>query len=125
MKDTPMQYEDIEKIALSFNGATKECKASWDNALVFWIDKKIFLLVIKNRDKMVMNFKNDEFINEHLRESYEDITPAYHMNKKHWNSLYYENSSISKEFLKQLIFESCEIVLKSLPKRIQEQYLYS
>jgi len=57
-----------------------------------------------------------------LRENYPDITAAYHMNKKHWNTLYFERSNIDVKFLEQLIRESYEIVLEGLPKK--ERLLY-
>lgn len=116
-------YELIEEIALSFKGVKKEYKQSW-GATLFWIENKMFLLVVDDKEKPMMNFKNDEFINLHLREKYPEITSGYHMNKKYWNSLYFKNSeNIDKKFLKQLIFESYEIVLKSLPKKLQLLYM--
>ncbi|MDR0467737.1 MAG: MmcQ/YjbR family DNA-binding protein [Campylobacteraceae bacterium] len=115
-------YELIEQIALNLNGAKKEYKQSW-GATLFWIENKMFLLVGDDKENPMMNFKNDEFINIHLREKYPEIIPGYHMNKKHWNSLYFNNSkNIDKKFLEQLIFESYEIILKSLPKKLQLLY---
>ncbi|MFV0480708.1 MAG: MmcQ/YjbR family DNA-binding protein [Campylobacteraceae bacterium] len=117
-----MTFELIEKIALSLNGATKEYKTSWD-ATLYWIENKMFLLVFEDKGIPVMNFKNDEFINLHLRETYLEITAGYHMNKKHWNSLYFQNSKIKEEFLRQLITESYEIILNSLPKKKKLLYM--
>lgn len=112
----------IEKIALSLKGATREYKQKW-GATVFWIEHKIFLLIGDNKIEPMMNFKNDEFVNIHLREKYTEIKAGYHMNKKHWNSLYFKKSNISEEFLKQLVVESYEIVLKTLPKKQQLLYI--
>jgi predicted DNA-binding protein (MmcQ/YjbR family) len=110
-------FETIEKISLKQNGAIKEYKPTWDSTL-FRIGEngKMFILVMHGKTPM-MNFKNDPFINLHLRENYPDITAAYHMNKKHWNTLYYKHTTISKEFLEQLIQESYEIVFDSLTKK--------
>jgi predicted DNA-binding protein (MmcQ/YjbR family) len=65
----------------------------------------------------MMNFKNDPFVNIHLREKYSDITAAYHMNKKHWNTLYYKHSAIGEDFLELLIRQSYEIVFNSLTRK--------
>jgi predicted DNA-binding protein (MmcQ/YjbR family) len=116
-----MTFQTIEKIALKQNGAVKEYKLSWDSTL-FWIGSRMFLLIMHDDDVPRMNFKNDPFVNIHLRETCPDITSAYHMNKKHWNTLYYKNSKIDTKFLEQLIRESYEIVLSSLTKK--EQLLY-
>ncbi|WP_081498620.1 MmcQ/YjbR family DNA-binding protein [Myroides injenensis] len=50
-----------------------------------------------------------------LRENYNDILPAYHMNKKHWNSVHL-NGIIKWELLKELIDHSYYLVYNSLPK---------
>ncbi|MDR2153099.1 MAG: MmcQ/YjbR family DNA-binding protein [Helicobacteraceae bacterium] len=108
--------QTIEKFALKQKGAIKEYKPSWDSTL-YRIDGKIFVLLMHYKKPPMMNFKNDPFINVHLREKYSDITAAYHMNKKHWNTLYYEYSAIDEDFLEQLIRESYEIVFDSLTKK--------
>jgi predicted DNA-binding protein (MmcQ/YjbR family) len=80
----------------------------------------MFLLIMHDDETPMMNFKNDPFINIHLRENYPDITAAYHMNKKHWNTLYYKHATIGEDFLEQLIRESYEIVFDSLTKKQKE-----
>jgi predicted DNA-binding protein (MmcQ/YjbR family) len=111
-----LDFSTIEKLALKQQCAIKEYKPSWDSTL-FWIGSRMFLLIMHDRKIPMMNFKNDPFVNIHLRETYPDITAAYHMNKKHWNTLYYKNSDIKTEFLEQLIHESYEIVFNSLTKK--------
>ncbi|MDR0747728.1 MAG: MmcQ/YjbR family DNA-binding protein [Helicobacteraceae bacterium] len=111
-----MTYETIERIALKQRGAVKEYKPSWDSTL-FWVGNRMFLLIMHDDETPMMNFKNDPFINLHLREKYPDITAAYHMNKKHWNTLYYKYSKIKTELLEQLIRESRDIVFDLLTKK--------
>lgn len=113
-----LNFSTIEKLALKQKGALKEYKPSWDSTL-FWIGNRMFLLLMHGQTPM-MNFKNDPFINIHLRENYPDITAAYHMNKKHWNTLYYKHTAISEDFIEQLIQESYEIVFDSLTKKHKE-----
>ncbi|MDR0665296.1 MAG: MmcQ/YjbR family DNA-binding protein [Helicobacteraceae bacterium] len=103
----------IEKAALKQRGAIKEYKPSWDSML-YRIGGKIFVLLMRDPKTPMMNFKNDPFVNLHLREKYSDITAAYHMNKKHWNTLYYKHTTIGEDFLELLIRQSYEIVFDSL-----------
>ncbi|MDR2100557.1 MAG: MmcQ/YjbR family DNA-binding protein [Campylobacteraceae bacterium] len=117
-----MTFETIEKIASKQQCAVKEYKPSWDSTL-FWIGNRIFLLIMHDDKTPMMNFKNDPFVNIHLRETYSEITAAYHMNKKHWNTLYYKNSNMDIGFLEQLIYESYEIVFNSLTKKIKSVIL--
>jgi predicted DNA-binding protein (MmcQ/YjbR family) len=118
-----MTLQTIEKLALKQKYAIKEYKPTWDGTL-FRIGEggKMFILIMHDDEIPRMNFKNDPFVNIHLRENYADITAAYHMNKKHWNTLYYKHSKIDVKFLEQLIKESYEIVLDGLSKK--EQLLY-
>ncbi|MDR1460337.1 MAG: MmcQ/YjbR family DNA-binding protein [Campylobacteraceae bacterium] len=109
-------FQTIEKIASKQQGALKEYKPSWDSTL-FWIGSRMFLLIMHDDEMPMMNFKNDPFINIHLREKYPEITAGYHMNKKHWNTLYYKNSNLDIKFLEQLIYESYETVFNSLTKK--------
>jgi predicted DNA-binding protein (MmcQ/YjbR family) len=111
-----MDLITIEKLALKQKYAIKEYKPTWD-ATLFRVGGKIFVLVMHDDETPRMNFKNDPFVNLHLREKYADITAAYHMNKKRWNTLYYLHSAIDVDFVERLIRESYEIVFNSLTKK--------
>ncbi len=49
-----------------------------------------------------------------LRERYDGIRPAYHMNKRHWSDLYLE--LLDEETVKQQIKASFDLVASKLPK---------
>lgn len=49
---------------------------------------------------------------------YEGITPGWHMNKKHWISVYF-HADVPDEVFRELLREGYEIVLSSLPKKTQ------
>jgi len=65
---------------------------------------------------ILMNVGNDEFLNvktepnysDLLRNSYDYIIPAYHMNKEHWNTIII-NRNVDKELIKELIEQSYEL----------------
>ena len=59
----------------------------------------------------VMNLKCKPEETFEAREMCEAIVPAYHMNKKHWISLVF-NNSISKELMEALIDNSYELTRK-------------
>jgi predicted DNA-binding protein (MmcQ/YjbR family) len=42
------------------------------------------------------------------------------MNKKHWNTVYFEDG-LSDELLRSLIDHSYDLIVSSLPKKVQEQ----
>ncbi|MCR5914869.1 MmcQ/YjbR family DNA-binding protein [Corynebacterium sp. zg254] len=53
-----------------------------------------------------------------LRQQYDEITPGYHMNKTHWNSVV-AGPGISPELVKDLITDSYLCVVDKLPKAKQ------
>jgi predicted DNA-binding protein (MmcQ/YjbR family) len=55
-----------------------------------------------------------------LREEYDGIiTPGFHMNKKHWNTL--EITQLPKDFLEDLIAHSYNLLVQSVTKKQREQ----
>lgn len=56
---------------------------------------------------------------EMLREHYEGVTAAYHMNKVHWNDLYLQK--LPNEFIKEQILNSYNTVVKHLPKVLRQE----
>lgn len=48
---------------------------------------KIFALVDDTSNPLRVSLKCDPQLAEHLRVQYESVTPGYHLNKKHWNTI--------------------------------------
>ncbi len=87
-----------------------------DEVMVFRICGKIFALInIKTADNSISLKCNPELA-VLLREEYNGITPGYHLNKKHWNSIDC-NSEISEEKIKELIDHSYTVTTKGLTKK--------
>lgn len=62
-----------------------------------------------------MNLKCDPTEALMLRQIFPAITPGYHMNKQHWNTLRLDGSVPENE-IKRMIENSYALVIKSLPK---------
>ena len=87
--------------------------------MVFKGSGKIFALAGLDEFPPRVNLKCDPERCIELRENYpESIIPGYHMNKKHWNTVYIEGD-LDLEFLKGLIDHSYELVFQSLPKKLR------
>lgn len=67
-----------------------------------------------------VNLKCDPERSAQLREQYEGINPGYHMNKTHWNTIEMDGTIPDKLFL-ELIDHSYELIVNSLPKKLQEE----
>jgi predicted DNA-binding protein (MmcQ/YjbR family) len=79
--------------------AKKESTESFpfgEDTLVFKSEGKIFALVNLNGD-LSINLKCDPGLAIDLRERYSSVTPGYHMNKKHWNTVMLNGTVPDKE----------------------------
>ena len=96
----------------------------FDNkTLVFKVGNKMFALCDIHSMPLRLNLKCKPEFAELLREKYQAVTPGYHMNKKHWNTVSFDGSIPDSDLL-YLIDHSYELVFKSLPKALQEKLLY-
>ena len=113
-----MNIEDFRNYCLAKKG-TEECFPFDEVTLVFKVMGKMFAITGLNADEFRVNLKCDPDRAIQLREEYEDIIPGWHMSKKHWNTVYFENG-LEDAFLIELIDHSYDLVVKSLRKKDRE-----
>ena len=114
-----MNIETLREYCLSKKGVTEEFPFGEDT-LVFKAGGKIFLLTGLGDTSLQFNVKCDPDRAIELREQYDAVQPGYHMNKKHWNTVTIDGS-IPQQLLKEMIDESYNLVVQSLPQRIRRQ----
>jgi predicted DNA-binding protein (MmcQ/YjbR family) len=86
--------------------------------LAFRVGGKIFALM--DVDLFVsVNLKCDPERAVELRERYVGITPGYHMNKQHWNTVV-TDGTVPPRLLLELADHSYDLVRASLPKKLRE-----
>ncbi|BDD05625.1 MmcQ/YjbR family DNA-binding protein [Aureibacter tunicatorum] len=90
-----------------------------ENVLVFKVAGKIFALTDIN-DFEYVNLKCEPERSIELRESYEGIKPGYHMNKKHWNSVYI-GADVNERMLMELTDDSYNLVYSKLPAKVRKE----
>lgn len=83
--------------------------------LVFKVAGKMFALTDVDQFESI-NLKCDPGRAVELREQFDAVRPGYHMNKKHWNTVFI-NSDVSHEMILQMVDDSYELVVKSLPQK--------
>ncbi|MBQ5752927.1 MAG: MmcQ/YjbR family DNA-binding protein [Alistipes sp.] len=90
-----------------------------DTTLVFKIGGKIFAMVGLDRaDHIAVKCDPDRALV--LRDSYWQIRAAWHLNKRHWNDIYFEG--LTDEFVRREIRHSYMLVLQGVsPKSLREQ----
>jgi predicted DNA-binding protein (MmcQ/YjbR family) len=85
------------------------------DVLVFKISDKMFALAALDEVPITANLKCDPDLALELRDRYEQVTPGYHMNKRHWNTVEIEGGIPDTE-LRKMIDHSYDLVAKGLPR---------
>ncbi|WP_028560108.1 MmcQ/YjbR family DNA-binding protein [Paenibacillus pinihumi] len=106
----------IIEYCLKKKGAAKEYPFGPD-PMVFKVAGKIFAIIFEEKD--FINLKCDPVIAENLREQYEGVTPGYHMNKQHWNTVK-PDASLPEDDIKAMIDHSYDLIVSKLPKSVRE-----
>ncbi len=108
-----MDIEQFREFCLSLPAVAEECPFGPDT-LVFKVKSKMFALCSISEFGEV-NLKCDPERAVELREEYSQIRGAYHMNKKHWNSV--DVLTLQNAFIEELVLHSYDLVKSGLTKK--------
>ena len=79
------------------------------------VNKKSFALIYERYGKLRVNLKCDPFEADFLRQAFADVTPAYHMNKTHWNTVTL-GGDVPEDELKRMIKRSYDLIKPKVRK---------
>jgi predicted DNA-binding protein (MmcQ/YjbR family) len=85
-------------------------------AAVYKVEGKVFAIAVDGR----INLKCDPVHAQELRAVFNEVTPGYHMNKKHWNTLDLTGDLPKSEIHRQ-IDHSYDLIVKKLPKATKQR----
>ncbi len=114
-----MHIEEFREYCLSKKGVEEGFPFGPDT-LVFKVMGKLFALTGLDAEELKVNLKCNPDYAVELRGMYDDVIPGWHMNKKHWNTVYFERG-LDNVFLKTLIDHSYNLVAESLTKKLKEE----
>jgi len=113
-----MDLEMVQEYCLKKKGVTESYPFD-EETPVYKVMNKMFCLSNLTPPNFI-NIKCDPEKAIELREEYEQVKPGWHMNKKYWNSVYFEGkASDSKIF--SWIDDSYNLVVKGLKKIEKEE----
>ena len=98
---------------------------------VYKVRGKMFMMAFELRGVPSLNLKIDPLDGEVLRDAYAEISPGYHMNKKHWITVAGEGDAVGgggdgsdaagdrldADLLRDLVLESYCLVVAKMPKK--------
>jgi predicted DNA-binding protein (MmcQ/YjbR family) len=116
-----MNLEELRDYCLSLKGATEDFPFGEFN-LVLKVQGKMFGLIPLDNPEPQITLKCDPERAIALREDYSAIVPAWHFNKKHWNTIIID-PSISRTLLCELINHSYELVVAGLAKKFRDELM--
>lgn len=90
----PLAYEDYPFDNIADAGA-------W-TVMRHKANKKSFALIYERNSKLCVNLKCDPFEADFLRQAFEGVKPAYHMNKTHWNTVVVGSNVPEEELFRQI-----------------------
>jgi predicted DNA-binding protein (MmcQ/YjbR family) len=120
-EDADISIKDIEEArayALSLPGTTEDLFAGdW---ISFRVEGRWFMLMQLDapQPRVAVKLPPDE--GSALREQYDGVRPAYHMNKIHWNDLYLEQ--LDGALVARCIATSYHLTVEKLPKALRRRY---
>ncbi len=116
-----MDGQDLQRIAREYTAELpgtdleRRTDPNWE---LHKVGGKVFMLMTDLPGRPVVILKADPDDVTALREQYADITPGYHMNKRHWITVE-GGDSINDKLVKELVTDSYRLVVGGLSKSKQ------
>ena len=111
-----MDIFELREFCLSLP-ATEETTPFDETTLVYKVAGKMFLLTDMT-DSRWINVKCDPARAVELRETYEDVSAGWHMNKRHWNTVRIDGD-LPEKLIREWVVDSYRLVAGSLPKTVR------
>ncbi len=113
-----MELNQLKTYLLSKLVTTEELPFG-PECLVYKVCGKMFALVMWQETPLRVNLKADPEQVDLQRAMFTSITPGYHMNKRHWNTITL-NGELTDAQLFSLIDDSYQLVVANLTKKQRE-----
>jgi predicted DNA-binding protein (MmcQ/YjbR family) len=113
-----MSDMDLRALCMGFTGAEETYPFS-PEATVFKVRGKIFAIASLAADPPRISLKCEPELAEQLRADHAAITPGYHLNKRHWNTVV-ADGSLPEGLLRDLVEDSYDLIVSALPERVRD-----
>ena len=113
-----MNIESFRTYCLSKPGTTEETPFGPETLVLKVMGKMFALTGVDNFEHIALKVEPEN--GAALREQYTSVVPAYHMNKKHWNTVTIDGTIPAAE-IRAMIDHSYELVVKGLRKSEREE----
>ena len=116
--------DDETLLDLAEQTALELASSSWEHPFgpdwdVFKVGGKVFLLTTQVPGRAVVTVKCEPERARELVSAHPDISPGYHMNKRHWNTVDLRGD-VPADVLRELADHAYALVRAGLPKAARE-----
>lgn len=115
-----MTPDRLKAACLAYTGAGEEFPFD-EHLSVFKVAGKMFALSALGHRPLSVNLKCEPELASQLRTSYAAVTPGWHMNKRHWNTVVLDDGSLPEQLILDLIEDSYDLVVAGLPRAVRER----
>ena len=108
-----MRATELRSHCLAFSGSTESFPFGPQTS-VFKVAGKVFALSGLDRAPLQVSLKCEPLLAEQLRKAHSCVSPGYHLNKRHWNTVTLDGT-LPDEMIKNMIEDSYDLVVSRLP----------
>ena len=109
-----MRPSKLRDHCLAFPGST-ETFPFGPQTSVFKVSGKIFAISRLQENPLRVSIKCEPLLAEQLREAHAAVSPGYHLNKHHWNTVIIDGS-LPERVIRDMIEDSYDLIVSKLPR---------
>jgi predicted DNA-binding protein (MmcQ/YjbR family) len=110
---------ELRDACLALPGATETFPFGPENS-VFKVSGKVFAISpLRHENPLRVSLKCEPGLAEQLRAGHPAITPGYHLNKRHWNTVVLDGS-VPDAMVRDMIEDSYDLIVAKLPRKTQQ-----
>jgi predicted DNA-binding protein (MmcQ/YjbR family) len=113
---------DLRDLCLSFPGSEETFPFGAETS-VFKVAGKMFALSRLAAEPLSVSLKCEPGLAEQLREAHAAVTPGYHLNKRHWNTVALDGS-LPEPMVRDMVEDSYDLVVSALPRTRRRALLW-
>ena len=121
LRSTAVTARGLKKLCLGFPGAFEDFPFGPETS-VFKVEGKLFAISALERSPLNVSLRCEPELAEQLRRSYPDaVTPGYHLNKRHWNTVLCDGSAVPDEMVRDMVEDSYDLIVAAMPRAVRER----
>jgi predicted DNA-binding protein (MmcQ/YjbR family) len=115
----PVTEAALKRHCLALPGAVEEFPFAPETS-VFKVGGKVFAITRLAGRPLKVSLKCEPGLAEQLRDTYAEIQPGYHLNKRHWNTVTV-GGALPAGMVRDMIEDSYDLVVAGLPRRLRDE----